>query len=78
MERGNGASPIFDYLNDPEDQRTLAAAVAAASDSSVIEEAYAHARDYGVQAVERLAGLDRNAHAESLEMLVGYVLERRS
>ena len=25
LERGNGASPILDYLDDPEDERTLAA-----------------------------------------------------
>ncbi len=78
IERGNGASPILDYLDDPNDESTLAAAVAAASDSSVIEESYAQARDYGVRSVECLAGLERNAHRESLEMLVGYVLERRS
>jgi octaprenyl-diphosphate synthase len=78
LERGTEESPILDYFRNPEDQRALSQAVSAASDGSIIEESYSIARDYGRTAVDSLAGLERNACADSLELLVEHVLTRRS
>ncbi|MDP6402821.1 MAG: polyprenyl synthetase family protein [SAR202 cluster bacterium] len=78
LEHQPKGNPIAGLFQHPHEKGTLARAVEMIQNSSVIEESYTVAEKYCRNALDALTGLDSNPSRESLEELVGYVLERRS
>ena len=87
MERHPDDNPILTLYRDPlddaaskrpVDQESLKRAIELVQGSSVLEESYAVADQFCDKALASLGPLERNAARDSLEMLVGYLVRRRS
>ena len=78
MERHPHDNPIPALFERPGDERRLREAVGLVQNSSIIEESLAVAEDFCSRALRSLAPLARDRSRESLEVLVSYVLRRRS
>ncbi len=77
LERYPQENPVAALFRDPEDRASLKRALDIIQNSSIIEDSYAVAGDFGHKALACLEGLPRSPARDSLEELVGYVLTRR-
>ncbi len=77
LERYPQDNPVAALFRDPEDRASLKRALDMVQDSSIIEDSYAVAGDFGHKALACLEGLPHSPARDSLEELVGYVLTRR-
>ena len=78
VERQPDDNPILDSLEHPGDSLALERAMEMVQSSSAVKDARATAEEYGLRAVNALAGLERNDSRRSLEALVDYALNRRN
>ena len=78
MERRPDDNPIPYLFRSPGDEKRLSQALEFIQDPSIIEAAYGVAQEFSHKALECLSALERNPSRASLELLVSYVLKRRS
>lgn len=77
LERYPQDNPVAALFRDPEDRASLKRVLDMVQNSSIIEDSYAVAGDFGHKALACLEELPRSPARDSLAELVGYVLTRR-
>ncbi len=77
MERSEGENPIRRLFAHPEEPEHLGEALRMIQGSSIVEECYAEAEGYCEKARQAISGLPDSPSLRALELLAGYVTERR-
>lgn len=78
QERWPESTAIRDYFAEPADESLLESAMDIGGDPEIIAQSYAVAQEYCLVALDSLRHLPANRCRDSLELLVDYVVTRRS
>ena len=78
IERYPENNVVSESFRNPDDRDSLRRAVDLIQSSTVVDDSFAVAKQYGQRALACLEGLERNPSRDSLGELVHYVLNRRS